>query len=204
MNKFLLIVSILTVDIASRDKFVGLLTGISQSAFANETGVLRYGVVTPRDKLNSTLLYTIEEYTNQDAFISHMATQQRPTIVTNLTYSANLEFVKPEVAKQQDPYLVLRETDYIGGNLSQSLSFVQAVVNASKNETGTLFCGAYTDASNSTRLFTLEATTSKEYFLDVHSQSQAYLNNEKNSWNIVNGTETSYLKLQGGFLYKGI
>jgi hypothetical protein len=127
---------------------------------------------------------------------------QRPTIVTNLTYSANLEFFRPEVAKQQDPCIVLRETDYIGGNLSQYLPLIQAVVNISKNETGMFLCGAYTDPTNSTRLFTLEVTISREYFLEFHSESQAYQHYEKSSRSIVNGTEIAFLKLQGGFLYK--
>ena len=127
---------------------------------------------------------------------------QRPTIVTNLTYSADLEFVRPDVAKQQDPYIVLRKTDYIGGNLSQSLPLVQAVVNTSKNETGLFLCGAYTDPTKSTRLFTLEVTISREYFLEFQSESQAYQHYEKISGSIVNGTEIAFLKLQGGFLYK--
>jgi quinol monooxygenase YgiN len=158
-----------------------------------------------------------QRYSNQDAFTSHMVTQQvvdmfawanganvyqRPTIVTNLTYSANLEFFRPEVAKQQDPCIVLRETDYIGGNLSQYLPLIQAVVNISKNETGMFLCGAYTDPTNSTRLFTLEVTISREYFLEFHSESQAYQHYEKSSRSIVNGTEIAFLKLQGGFLYK--
>jgi hypothetical protein len=77
------------------------------------------------------------------------------------------------------------------------------VVNASNNQTGTLLCSVYTDSSNPLRLFTLEGCTSKEYFLDVYSQSQAYLDSEKNSWGIRNGTEFMYLEMKGGFLYKG-
>lgn len=146
----------------------------------------------------------IQQVVDMFAWANAANVYQRPTIITKLTYSPDLEIVKPAVAQQQDLFIVLRETDYIGGNLSQSLPFVKAVVNASKNETGTLFFGGYEDSANSSRLLTLTATTSKEYFLEFHSQSQAYLSNDKNSWNIVNGTENLFLKLKGGFLYKAI
>jgi hypothetical protein len=83
------------------------------------------------------------------------------------------------------------------------LPFLKEVVNSSNNQTGTLLCNVYTNSSNPSRLFTLEACTGKEYLLDVYSQSQADFNSE-NSLGFRNGTEFMYLEMKVGFLYREI
>jgi quinol monooxygenase YgiN len=128
---------------------------------------------------------------------------QTAPVVYNVTYSEDLEFIRPELSKQADPYVVLREADFSEGKLPQSLPWLKDVVNASKNETGTLLSAVYTDPSNSTRLFKVEASMTKEYFLDVHSKSEAYLIAQSRSWAAEIGAESVYLKMMGGFLYKG-
>ncbi len=128
---------------------------------------------------------------------------QRPAIVYNVTYSDDLEFIRPEVATVADPYVVLREHDFSEGTLPTILPYYKEVVTSSKNETGTLLVGVYPDPSNSSRLLTVEAFTSREY-LDVHTQSWAYQVEQSHSWAIENGTEYMNLKMKGGFLYKRI
>jgi hypothetical protein len=141
--------------------------------------------------------------TNIFTWINSANIYQRPAIVYNVTYSEDLEFIRPEIATHEDPYVVLQNIDFGEGKLNLSLPFLKQVVITSKNEAGTLLSASYTDPSSSTRLFTLEASASRDYFMDVHSASQAYLNNEKNSGATENGTSFAFLKMKGGFLYKG-
>ncbi|KAH6713286.1 hypothetical protein BKA61DRAFT_608858 [Leptodontidium sp. MPI-SDFR-AT-0119] len=70
--KLLIFASLLCVDSATRDKLLGLMTGVSHNAFANEPGVLKFGFFVPSEEPNDKLLYSIEEYANQVAFNSHL------------------------------------------------------------------------------------------------------------------------------------
>lgn len=88
------------------------------------------------------------------------------------------------------------------GKLNQSMPSWKKVLSTCKNETETLLFGAYPDPADSTHLFTIEALASKEYWANVHRASPAYLESEKVSKAIGNRTESSFLEMRGGFLYK--
>ncbi|KAK0108181.1 hypothetical protein ONS95_003003 [Cadophora gregata] len=59
--KLLIFVSLLCVDSATRDKLLGVMIGVSQNAFANEPGVLKFGLFVPRKEHDDRHLYSIEE-----------------------------------------------------------------------------------------------------------------------------------------------
>jgi hypothetical protein len=79
------------------------------------------------------------------AWINSANIYQRPAIVFNVTYSEDLEFIKSEITRQADSYVVPQESDYSGGKLPESLPFLHEVDFASNNETGTLLYGEYKD-----------------------------------------------------------
>lgn len=156
-------------------------------------------------------------YADQAAFNSHLSSKpvvemfdwinsaniySRPAEFYSLDSSPNLVSIRPELATTKDPYVVVRQTNYQGGKRDQALSAWKNVVSAAKNESGTLLCGVYTDPTEPKRLFTIDACESKEYWLNTHTKSEAYAESEMVTKTIGNGTELSFLKMMGGFLYK--
>ncbi|KAG4441279.1 hypothetical protein IFR05_003207 [Cadophora sp. M221] len=198
-------------------KLLGLMTGVSQNAFTNEPGVLKFGLFVPSEEPNDKLLYSIEEYANQAAFDSHILSKpvvemfnwinsaniySRPAEFYTLDSSPELVSIRPELATVKDPYVVVRQTNYQDGKREQSLPGWKDVVAASRNESGTLLAGVYTDPVEKRRLFTIDACTSKEYWMNTHVRSQAYVESERIARAMGNGTEFSFLRMKGGFLYK--
>ncbi|KAH7350703.1 hypothetical protein BKA65DRAFT_498824 [Rhexocercosporidium sp. MPI-PUGE-AT-0058] len=197
--KLLIFASLLCVDSATRDKLLGLMTGVSQNAFANETGVLKFGLFVPSEEPNDNLLYSIEEYTNQAAFDAHLSSKP---VVEILDSNLDMVSMRPELATAKNPYVVVRQMNYQDGKRALALPAWRNVVLESRNETGTLLSGVYTDPAEPKRLFTIDACTSKEYWLDTHLTSKPYVESEKIAKASGNMTEFSFLKMEGGFLYK--
>ncbi|KAH9207426.1 hypothetical protein DL95DRAFT_52669 [Leptodontidium sp. 2 PMI_412] len=116
--KLLIFASLLCVDSATRDKLLGLMTGVSHNAFANEPGVLKFGFFVPSEEPNDKLLYSIEEYANQVAFNSHLTSTPVVEMFSWINsvniYSRSAEFysldsspdtvsIRPELATVKDP-----------------------------------------------------------------------------------------------------
>ncbi|KAL2071752.1 hypothetical protein VTL71DRAFT_12987 [Oculimacula yallundae] len=215
--KLLIFASLLCVDSTTRDKLLDLMTGVSQNAFANETGVLKFGLFFPREEPNDKLLYSIEEYANQAAFDSHLASgpvvemfkwinsaniYSRPAEFYSLDSSPEFVTTRPELGTAKDPYVVVRQTNYLEGKRELALPAWTDVVSAASNETGSLLSGIYTDPTDSKRMFTIDVSVSKQYWLETHLRSKAYVEAKEISKSVENGTEVSILKLSGGFLYK--
>ncbi|PVH85153.1 hypothetical protein DL98DRAFT_651047 [Cadophora sp. DSE1049] len=193
------------------------MTGVSQNAFANELGVLKFGLFVPSEEPNDKLLYSIEEYADQAAFNSHLSSKpvvemfnwinsaniySRPAEFYSLDSSPDLVSMRPELATAKEPYVVVRQTNYQVGKRDQGVKAWKNVVSAAKNETDTWLCGVYTDPAEPKRLFTIDACTSQEYWLNTHMKSEAYMESERVAKAVGNSTEFSYLKMMAGFLYK--
>lgn len=214
------------------------MTNVSHNAFAHEPGVHQFALLTPRyNESDNTSLYSIERYTDNDAFQSHLNTsivtdmftwvnasniyQAAPTVYqlgplspsTENASSATpspYEFVHPEVAKADDPFVVVRQVDYAGGAqaANASLSYWKEVVARAQGDldgsdgqnktgspsTGTLAYGVFGSSDQSGRIF----------ILAVYADESAFRQNTA-AEGVEEGIEVSqplFLKLRGGFLYK--
>ncbi|KAG9235539.1 hypothetical protein BJ875DRAFT_458753 [Amylocarpus encephaloides] len=124
----------------------------------------------------------------------------RDPIVHQANGTSGLEFTKYATSTKDDPYVVVRQLDYLQGRLPQSWPSWREVVDESHRENGTLLSGVYSGTEFPNLMFSVDACISKEYFESVHSKSTEYLQNEKISQGLVNSTEYSFLKMEGGFL----
>lgn len=134
------------------------MTNVSHNAFAHEPGVHQFALLTPRyNESDTTSLYSIERYTDDVAFQTHLNTsivqdmftwinasniyQAPPTVYQlgplssteqNLSSSSPspYEFINPVVATAADPFVVVRQVDYAGGAAAAnaSLPYWKAVV----------------------------------------------------------------------------
>ncbi|KAK0108182.1 hypothetical protein ONS95_003004 [Cadophora gregata] len=120
----------------------------------------------------------------------------------SLNSAPDLVSIRPELATAQDPYVVVLQMNYQAGKRDHALAAWKNVVSSAKNETGVLLCGAYTDLAERTRLFTIDAWESEEYWLQTHTLSEGYVESERLVNAVGNITELSFLKMAGGFLYK--
>lgn len=214
------------------------MTDVSHNAYAHEPGVHQFALLTPRyNESDNTSLYSIERYSDDNAFQSHLNTsivtdmftwinssniyQAAPTVyqlgpLSPTTENASsaapspYEFVLPEVANAEDPFVVVRQVDYAGGAnaANASLPYWKEVVARARGDlhetgdkdradspsTGTLAYGVFGSSDQAGRIF----------ILAVYADETAFRQNTA-AEGIEEGIEVSqplFLKLRGGFLYK--
>ncbi|KAL1901935.1 hypothetical protein Sste5346_001640 [Sporothrix stenoceras] len=240
LGSMILVALLPTLNATYRDKLLETMTNVSHNAFANEPGVHQFALLTPRyNESDNTSLYSIERYTDNAAFQSHLNTsivtdmftwinasniyQAPPTVyqlgpLSSTTENASstspspYEFVHPEVAKAEDPFVVVRQVDYAGGAkaANASLPYWKEVVARARGDseqsgddekdkpgsasTGTLAYGVFGSSDQAGRIFVLA----------VYVDETAFRQNTA-AEGIEEGIEVSqprFLKLRGGFLYK--
>ncbi|CAK7227453.1 hypothetical protein SEUCBS140593_006579 [Sporothrix eucalyptigena] len=218
-----------TLNITYRDQLLSTMTNVSKNAFAYEPGVHQFALLTPRyNESDTTSLYSIQRYTDDAAFQSHLNTtivqdmlrwinassiyQAEPTVYTlgevehqNTTSSSSpYEFVHPQLASEQDPFVVVRQVDYAGGAeaANASLPYWRTVVARSRDGsdadspggTGTLAYSVFQSSDRAGRVF----------IVAVYADEAAYRQNTaaEGSEEGIELLQPLFLKLKGGFLYK--
>jgi quinol monooxygenase YgiN len=123
--------------------------------------------------------------------------------VQNFTVIDGMNFVKPEFAKAKDPYIVVEALTYMAGGVHHVIDHWEEEVDASRNETGTLAFGLYTDPINKDKLWTLAAYESEEYLTNTHAKSPTARELEEHTSGMRTSKQQTLLEKRGGFLYKG-
>jgi quinol monooxygenase YgiN len=125
-----------------------------------------------------------------------------PTVY-QLEFIDDFHFAKPSVTAHSDPYVVFAQLDYKPDTMPISLPYWKAVVDTSNHdESNTLVYGICRDPEDKDKLYTVEAYESKEYLMDVHAKSNAIAESIKNTKHLRSGLKHTFLKVEGGFLYR--
>lgn len=203
-----------TTEISSQ--YAQRLIAISNWSRDNEPdGVTKYAVCVPRDEADTTSVWVIEEYKDQTAFDSHMASSMVVDMIKwmssgnildgepemhMLDYLNGLTFVKPEVKDVKDPFIVFATIEWQPGKRADSLPYWTQVTEDGKSETGTLVYGILGAKDKPDTQRTIEAYESKEYLWDVHVKNTGVQETVKNTkdWRI--SLKHDMLKMVGGFL----
>ncbi len=127
----------------------------------------------------------------------------KDVLVQNFTVINGMNFVKPEFASASDPYIVVEALTYQRGGVHHVLEHWEEGVSASRNETGTLLFGLYTDPSNADKIYTLAAYESEDFLKNIHAKSATALELERHTRGMRTSLQTTLLQKRGGFLYKG-
>lgn len=124
-------------------------------------------------------------------------------VVQNFTVIDGMNFVKPGFTNASDPHIVVEALTYMEGSVHHVLEHWEEEVAASRNESGTLAFGLYTDALDEDKLYTLAAYESEEYLTITHAKSPTALELEKHTKGMRTSLQQTLLQKRGGFLYKG-
>ncbi|KAK0649753.1 hypothetical protein B0T16DRAFT_445446 [Cercophora newfieldiana] len=209
-----------TSTTALRDELITRMDTISKWSCTNEPGVSKYALVIPRGGGDNLTAYSIEQYDDDPTFNKHLAADivsstlfgwstsipnlwTKDPQVQNFTIIDKMNFVKPEFAKAADPYIVVEGLTYMSGGVHHVIDHWEEEVDASRNESGTLLFGLYTDPVNKDKLWTLAAYESEEYLTKVHGVSATAKELEEHTAGMRTSKQTILLQKKGGFLYKG-
>ncbi|KAK3373679.1 hypothetical protein B0T24DRAFT_703515 [Lasiosphaeria ovina] len=204
-----------------RDELISRMDNISRWSCTNEPGVTKYALVIPRGGGDNLTAYSIEQYDDNETLNKHLAADivstsllkwsqdipniwtQNPT-VQNFTVISGQSFVKPEFAKVADPYIVVEAQTYMEGGVHHVIDHWEEEVDASRNESGTLAFGIYTDPVNKDKLWTLAAYESEDYLKNTHNKSPTARELEEHTSGMRTSMQKILLQKKGGFLYKGL
>ncbi|CAK7211893.1 hypothetical protein SBRCBS47491_001277 [Sporothrix bragantina] len=207
------------------------MTNVSKNAFVNEPGVHQFALLTPRyNESDTTSLYSIERYTDDAAFQSHLNTsivadmfkwinstniyQADPTVYqlgpfveanstsSSISPSSPYEFTLPELATAEDPFVVVRQVDYAGGAAAAnaSLPYWRTVVARARDGDD----AKIPTGTLAYSVFQSADEAGRVFILAVYADEAAYRQNTAAEGR-EEGIELSqplFLKLRGGFLYK--
>ncbi|CAK7219503.1 hypothetical protein SBRCBS47491_003873 [Sporothrix bragantina] len=220
MTKFVFAV-LPTVGGKAREEYVAKLGATSRFSKANEPGVLSYVVCLPRDETDEKTLFMIEVYADQAAFDAHMKTDIVQDMIKWMGANPVLEgapavhildIAEPlgyftrnnAIVSANDPYIVVGEVSYKSAELAEkSFKHWAKVLQTTKdNEEGSLVYALSRGDADPSKIFSLEAYTTKEYLWDVHAKSQAVQDNVKETSDWRSGLKHNIMKQVDGFFVR--
>ena len=130
-----------------------------------------------------------------------------PTLLQEAPKVHNLHpaasFTRPEVSRQENPYIVFATLDYKPGTRSQGVAgFSKVCKQTEKNEPGTLSYSILEDSENENLVKTLEVYESEKYLWDPHAKSKAVSENKEKDGSLRNSMSFVFLKKVEGYLWK--
>ncbi len=126
-----------------------------------------------------------------------------PILTQNLTALSGQDFVKADFANIKDPYFVVESQTYMDGGVHHVLEHWEEQVDESRDETGTLSFGLYTDPTNEDRIYTIAAYESEDYLKNVHTKSRTAREVEEHTAGMRLAMDRTVLQKKGGYLNKG-
>jgi quinol monooxygenase YgiN len=124
-------------------------------------------------------------------------------VVHMLEYVDGLEFSRPEVNTTSDPYVIVGQLVYKPDSSTKSLPYWEAVVKTSKaNEPKTLVYGIAKDPKDPNNLFTIEAYENEAALKDIHVKSKAIEESIKNTKDLRESLQHTFLKFYAGYLHR--
>ncbi|KIH89892.1 hypothetical protein SPBR_09056 [Sporothrix brasiliensis 5110] len=186
-----------------RDELLRVVAPVTAFAHAGEPGVSKYAALVARDDPTDAALYMIEEYDDQAAFDSHVATDSVGRFVQWLgvpghvdgapvvwfTAHTDLEYVSPQLDRATDAYVVV--STYRVPKKDVREQFAGAFTAARRR--GALWFGVYTDKEKgSDVVVTAEAYSTVAGYAGPASLLGAG----------AHVASTAVLQVKHGFLYK--
>ncbi|CAK7212810.1 hypothetical protein SCUCBS95973_001587 [Sporothrix curviconia] len=221
MTKFVFAV-LPTVGGKVREEFLAKLAATARFSLANEPGVLSYVVCVPRDEADEKTLYMIEVYTDQATFDAHMKTEivqgmvqwmgtgsvlEDAPAVHELDVEESLGYFtrNSAIPAAKDPHVVVGEVSYKSAELAEkSFAHWAKVVQTTKDkEEGSLVYALSRGSEDPSKIYSLEAYTSKDYLWNEHAKSQAVQDNVKETSHWRSGLKHHILKQVDGFFVQG-
>ncbi|KAL1896757.1 hypothetical protein Sste5346_004390 [Sporothrix stenoceras] len=187
---------------AKRDELLKVVAPVTAFANSGEPGVSKYAALAARDP-KDVALYMIEEYDDQAAFDSHVATENvkkfvawlgteghvNGTPVVRFTAHTDLEYVSPTLNSTADAFVVVNTYRLPKKDVLEQFSGAST---AAKGR-GALWFGVYTDKEKgSDVVLTAEAYESADKYAGPAAVLGAGAHVES----------TAVLELKHGFLYK--
>jgi len=219
-SKILVVVKLPTTDAHLRNELFERLLDISEHARDNEPGTLKYAILIPREDDGKTA-WVIEEYTDQKAYDTHMASQEVTDInqwfntvpifnqsnlpvLRNLSHLPDAELTRLDIFHHKDPHILYTEVPKSEKSSPSPLAAdthraKHATDAVKEHEPGTLIHAIFKDLEEDGWYGALEAYESEKYHLDVHENGEA-----ASKMRVDMGTTAvrHKLKLVGGYLYK--
>ncbi|CAK7203149.1 hypothetical protein SEUCBS139899_005878 [Sporothrix eucalyptigena] len=172
---------------------------VTEFAFTGEPGVTKYAALTAQ---GDHALYMLEEYVDQAASDSHIATEGVQNFVKwlgtpghvngtpRVWFTVPTEYVhlSAPLADVKEPYVVVTEYNFPGG-ASASLKLFEAPF-ASAKERGALLYGVYTEKSNANVVLTAEVYSSASGYVGPAAAAQGEV------------ASTAVVEVKYGFLHK--
>jgi quinol monooxygenase YgiN len=124
-------------------------------------------------------------------------------VVHMLEYIDGFEFSRPEVNETSDPHVIVGQLVYKPETVAKSLPYWEEVVRTSKaNEPKTLAYGIAKDPKDGNTLFTIEAYENEAALKDVHVKSKAIEESIKNTKDLRESLQHTFLKFYAGYLHR--